>query len=234
LIDVKNLSRIYNERGQPVTALRDVTFSVSRGESVAITGPSGSGKSTLLRILGALDRDFNGTVYVGNYALHDISEAKSVAFRAKEVGFVFQSFNLMTHLTALENLELTRIFRSDASSSTTREKALELLERVGLKSRADAFPPELSGGQQQRVAIARALMGDPSVLLCDEPTGNLDMTTGQQILDLLGETRLERDVTILLVTHEPHVVEQMERRIELEDGAIVGGATVEPTAGTQT
>lgn len=221
VIEVEQLRRIYRERGAPVEALRGVDLSVSAGEMVGITGPSGSGKSTLLRVLGALDSHFDGKVTVAGVSLHEANEREFVRFRAEKIGFIFQDFSLMTHLTALENLQLVDLFRPAGSSRASTKHAMELLDQVGLADRKNAFPSELSGGQQQRVAIARALMGQPSVLLCDEPTGNLDMETGDRILTLIETTRAEHDITVLVVTHERHVVERMSREVCLRDGQIV-------------
>jgi len=201
-----------------VAALDGVDLDVAPGEFLAILGPSGGGKSTLLHLLGGIDGATSGSVEVGGRELGSLSEAELTLYRRRDVGIVFQFFNLLPHLDVVENVELPRLLdgRDDA-----RERAIELLERVGLAHRAGAHPYELSGGEMQRVAIARALVTGARLLLADEPTGNLDTRNGDQVLALLTEIRRERGVTLVLATHSAAAAARADRRIEIRDGRIV-------------
>ncbi len=216
LVDVRDLCRSF-DHGR-VHALRGVTLSLAAGESVAVTGPSGSGKSTLLHLIGALDRPSSGEVFVDGLPLS--AEPDLASFRARTVGFVFQSFNLLPTLTASENVQVP-MFERPMPGAERRARAEVLLRRVGLANRLDERPGHLSGGERQRVAIARSLANGPRLLLADEPTGNLDSASAADIIDLLDDLRLERRMTLLVVTHSADVAARAGRRIRLLDGRIV-------------
>ena len=204
--------------GEPVHALDGVSLEIPRGSYTAVMGPSGSGKSTLMNLIGCLDTPTEGTVTVNGQDVTSIGDRKRTSIRGTEIGFVFQTFNLMPRLTARENVEMPMTF-SGVDRKERRERAAELLSDVGLGDRLDHQPNELSGGQRQRVAIARALANDPALLLADEPTGNLDTETGEQIMSLFEEL-YERGNTILMVTHERNIAEHAERIVHLLDGEI--------------
>jgi putative ABC transport system ATP-binding protein len=217
VIDISNVCKSYS-RGEnsSVHALRDVSFQVEASEFLAIRGPSGSGKSTLLNILGCLDVPTSGTYRLGGEDVSRYTDRELSRVRARRIGFIFQSFNLLPGTTARENVELPMIY---GAGRVDRKKALALLERVGLQDRAGHFGNELSGGQQQRVAIARALVNDPPLILADEPTGNLDTTASKEIMSILQELQREGR-TIILVTHDDAVAAYAAREIALRDGAI--------------
>ncbi|MCS6800928.1 MAG: ABC transporter ATP-binding protein [Dehalococcoidia bacterium] len=219
LVELNGVERHYLLGGSTVGALRGVDLTIRRGELIALTGPSGSGKSTLLNLLGGLDRPTAGTVRVAGVDLGRASERELTQHRRRVVGFVFQSFNLLPRLRAVENVELPLVW-SGVSPSERRQRAIALLERVRLGHRLHHLPAELSGGEQQRVAIARALVGNPELLLADEPTGNLDSATGREILALLTELNRERTLTIVIVTHDPEVAAIAQRQVRLRDGRI--------------
>ncbi|MDF9747402.1 ABC transporter ATP-binding protein [Natrinema salsiterrestre] len=204
--------------GEPVHALDGVTLEVPRGSYTAIMGPSGSGKSTLMNLVGCLDTPTAGTVAVGGRTIGTLGDRERTRLRGTEVGFVFQTFNLMPRLNALENVALPQLFRG-IDRAERRERARDLLERVGLGDRTDHLPNELSGGQRQRVALARALVNDPAIVLADEPSGNLDTDTEADILDLFDEFHAA-GTTMLVVTHERHVAERADRIVHLLDGTI--------------
>jgi putative ABC transport system ATP-binding protein len=206
---------------EPVVALDGVDLDVAAGEFLAIVGPSGGGKSTLLHILGAIDVPTSGAVVVGGRDVASLSEAERVLYRRRESGIVFQFFNLLPHLTVGENVELPLLFDGVPGA---RERALALLDRVGLSRRAGAHPYELSGGEMQRVAIARALVAGARLLLADEPTGNLDSRNGQAVLELLDAVRRERGVTVILATHSEAAASRAQRVLELRDGRLAGAA----------
>ena len=208
----------YETGGQIVQALKGIDFSIRPADFVAVVGPSGSGKSTLLNILGLLDVPTSGTVELRGDDVASFSDRERTRERKRTIGFVFQSFYLIPTLTALENVEMPRML--DRTPKTTRERATELLERVGLGDRLDHYPDELSGGQKQRVAIARSLINDPAILLADEPTGNLDRGTGDNILDLFDELRAEENVAVVTVTHDDYVAEAADRVVDLVDGTV--------------
>jgi len=217
LIEVERLSKTYQMGGQKVSALDGVDFSIEKGEFVAIMGPSGSGKSTLMNLLGCLDLPSSGIYRLENLDIQDLKPNQLAEVRNRSIGFVFQSFNLLPRATALENTELPLLYgRVDKSA----EIAFQALERVGLAHRAKHRPTELSGGERQRVAIARALVNSPAIILADEPTGNLDSTTGKEILNLFLELNQE-GVTLILVTHELEVAQQTKRIIQMRDGKII-------------
>ena len=212
------LRKVY-EGAQPVVALESVDCDVAGGEFLAVVGPSGGGKSTLLHLIGGIDRPTSGEISVAGRRIADLDENARTLYRRRDVGMIFQFFNLLPHLSVLENVELPRLLdgKDDA-----RSRAVELLERVGLTHRSPAHPYELSGGEMQRVAIARALVTGARLLLADEPTGNLDSGNGKRILTLLNEIRRERGVTLLLATHSEPAARAADRTVEIRDGRIGG------------
>jgi putative ABC transport system ATP-binding protein len=218
MIEAANLGKEVTTGGKPLTILRDVSFSVMAGEAVAVVGVSGSGKSTLLALLAGLDTPSNGRVAINGEDLFALNEDGRAALRARTMGFVFQSFQLLPSMTALENvlvpLEL-------AGASGSRDKAAALLRRVGLGERLHHYPKQLSGGEQQRVAIARAFVTSPSLLLADEPTGNLDPATGAQIIDLMFELNRESHTTLVLVTHDESLSARCARVVRLLGGQVI-------------
>ncbi len=217
MIKVKNIEKIYQRGdGTPVTALRDVTFTINAGEFVTIRGASGSGKSSLLNILGCLDTPTAGSYHLSGEDVSHYSDQQRSYLRCRQIGFVFQSFNLLPRTTALENVEVPALYSGD---QIDREKARLLLDRVGLGERGAHFITELSGGEQQRVAIARALMNDPPLILADEPTGNLDTASGESIMKLLTELHREGR-TIIVVTHDETIAAYSEREFLIQDGVI--------------
>jgi putative ABC transport system ATP-binding protein len=210
--------REYRTGDQVVRALDGVSFAIDPADFVAVVGPSGSGKSTLLNLLGLLDVPTSGRVDLYGEDVATFSERERTRTRKRVIGFVFQSFYLIPTLTAVENVEVPRLL--DRTPKRTRERAVELLERVGLGDRLRHYPDELSGGQKQRVAIARALINDPDLLLADEPTGNLDRDTGDDILDLFDDLRAEREVAVVTVTHDGYVADAADRVVNLIDGEV--------------
>jgi putative ABC transport system ATP-binding protein len=216
ILRVDNLGRTYSD-GE-VTALAEVTLEICRGEYVAIMGPSGSGKSTLLNMLGALDRPTTGELYFEGQPLSQLRDLD--AFRSRKIGFVFQSFYLLPTLTAVENVQIP-MFETGTSPAQRVKKALALLESVSMSHRADHLPSQLSVGERQRVAIARALANDPPLLLADEPTGNLDSRSGNDVLNLFDRLHREQGKTLLVITHSQEVAERAERIIWIRDGRIV-------------
>jgi putative ABC transport system ATP-binding protein len=212
-----------------VRALRGVSFRVERGDYVAIVGSSGSGKSTLLNLLGALDRPTAGHVRYDGRDVRDLDDTELATLRNGKIGFVFQSFHLLPRLTAVDNVALPLVYRA-STPKERRRRAEAALESVGLGDRMDHRPTELSGGQQQRVAIARALVTEPALVLADEPTGNLDTATGEEIMALLESIQAEQGTALVVITHEPEIARRASRTIELRDGLVVERAA-EPTAG---
>lgn len=219
LIEAKDLEKLYRMGDETVHALDGVSFSIPRGDYAAIVGPSGSGKSTLMNIIGGLDTPTRGRIVIAGNDIGEMSDDDLAVFRNQTIGFVFQSFNLLPRLTALENVELPMIYGGIEPKERARRGA-ELLERVGLGQRMGHRPTQLSGGQQQRVAIARALAGKPALILADEPTGALDTNTGIEILGLFSQLNAE-GATIVLVTHDHDVARATKRTIEMRDGHIV-------------
>jgi putative ABC transport system ATP-binding protein len=225
LLEAVDVERTYRmgRRGHEaveVHALRGVSFRVDAGDYVAIVGSSGSGKSTLLNLLGALDRPTAGQVRYEGRDVRDLDDAELATLRNRRIGFVFQSFHLLPRMTALDNVALPLVYRR-GSAKERRERAAEALAAVGLADRTDHRPTELSGGQQQRVAIARALVTDPALLLADEPTGNLDSATGEDIMALLERLQAELGTALVVITHEAEIAGRARRRIALRDGRIV-------------
>ncbi len=227
MLEALGVVRTYRLGRAAVHAVRGVDLEVHEGEFLAITGPSGSGKSTLLNLLGGLDVPDRGEVRYRGRVLSQQSRNTLAEFRGQKVGFVFQTFNLIPTFSAQKNVELPLVFQG-VGRRERRVRAAERLEQVGLAGRLGHRPGELSGGEQQRVAIARALVADPEVLLCDEPTGNLDSASGAQIMDLLARLNRERGIALVVVTHEPEVARLAGRRVHMRDGRIVpdgdGGA----------
>ncbi|HEX7151806.1 MAG TPA: ABC transporter ATP-binding protein [Thermoanaerobaculia bacterium] len=219
LIEMRELTRVYQLGPQEIYALRGVNMIIEPGEYVAIMGPSGSGKSTLMNVIGCLDTPTAGQYLLDGMPVEQMNEDELAAVRNKKIGFVFQTFNLLSRTTALQNVELPLIY-AKIPRAQRREMAEEALTNVGLKDRMGHQPNELSGGQRQRVAIARALVNKPSLLLADEPTGNLDSQTGREILDLFRELH-SRGNSIIMVTHEDDVAQEAKRVIHIRDGKIV-------------
>ena len=218
IIETRTISKRYIMGEEVIEALKSVTISVNRGEYVAFMGPSGSGKSTLMNIIGCLDTPTNGTYILNSKDVSDMSEDELAEIRNKEIGFVFQTFNLLPRLSSLENVALPLIYAGFNKADRT-EKALEALRNVGLGDRAKHKPNELSGGQRQRVAVARALVNTPSILLADEPTGNLDTKTSYEIMDLFEELHSKGN-TIIMVTHEEDIARYAHRIVRLRDGLV--------------
>lgn len=219
------MKKIYKMEDIEVLALRGVSFSIKEGEFVSIMGPSGSGKSTLMHLIGCLDKPTSGTIKVKGQDTINLSENELALLRNKKIGFVFQSFNLLPRATALTNVELPMVYAGISIKERTK-KAKEALEAVGLGDRLYHRPTQLSGGQQQRVAIARALVNNPSIILADEPTGNLDTKSGAEVMAILQKLHDDEKRTVILVTHEPYVAEHAERIIQLLDGKIVADKVV--------
>jgi putative ABC transport system ATP-binding protein len=219
VIEAENIAKVYLMGEVEVHALCGVSLTVQRGEVLSIMGPSGSGKSTFMNILGALDRPTSGTYFLNGQRVSDLKDDQLALIRNQEVGFVFQTFNLLPRHTALINVELP--MRYAGVINGRRKKAVEALEAVGLGDRIHHKPNELSGGQQQRVAIARALVNRPAIILADEPTGNLDTKSGSEIMDILLRLNKERGTTLIFVTHDPEIATETERIIYLRDGLVV-------------
>jgi putative ABC transport system ATP-binding protein len=224
LIEVLGLTKVYGSGPAAVAALDGVNLTIDEGEFVAIMGPSGSGKSTLMNILGCLDRPTEGRYWLGGEDVSKLNKAQLAAIRSRKIGFVFQSYNLLPRSTALKNVMLPLLYNRDQRRRASNREALarQALETVRLGDRADHRPSELSGGEQQRVAIGRALVNEPLIILADEPTGNLDTSSSQEIVDVLCELH-EQGRTIVMITHEPDLAAQAQRIIRLLDGRVVDG-----------
>jgi putative ABC transport system ATP-binding protein len=216
MLELENITKVYKAGQTEVPALRGISCRIESGEMVSIVGPSGSGKSTLMNIIGCLDRPTSGHYRLDAIEVSELNDNQLAQIRNKKIGFVFQSFNLLSRTTALANVELPLIY---GGASNRRQKALQVLEAVGLAHRVTHRPSELAGGEQQRVAIARALVNDPSLILADEPTGNLDTRTSQEIMAIFKKLN-EQGMTIILVTHEPDIAAYTRRTIKLRDGLI--------------
>jgi len=221
VLETRNIRRTYQMGKVMVSALRGVSIEIEEGEFVAILGPSGSGKSTLLHVLGGLDRPDEGEVLIDGISLYALDDNKLTDVRLHKIGFVFQFFNLLPRLTSLRNVEIP-LTLANVSEQESTKKAREMLELVGLSDRITHRPTELSGGEQQRVAMARALINDPKIVLADEPTGNLDTTTGGEIVRLMQRLNKEKGQTFVVVTHDPSVAENAHRILFLKDGMIQG------------
>ena len=220
LIKLEDVHKIYNLEGIEVPAINGISLSINKGDFVALIGPSGSGKSTAMNLVGCLDLASKGEIYLRENNIENLSESDLAQIRGKQIGFIFQVFNLIPSLTALENVALPMTFQG-VSRNIRSKKARELLEQVGLKNRMNHLPNQLSGGQIQRVAIARALINDPEIILADEPTGNLDTKTGDEIMKLLNDMN-KKGKTIILVTHNPDLTKLANKIIRLKDGKLVG------------
>ena len=225
LIRLDSIKKVFLADEVETHALAEVHMDIAQGEYVSITGPSGCGKSTLLAILGLLDTPSGGTYRLNGREVADIGAAERARIRNKEIGFVFQAFNLIGDLTVLENVELPLNYRDGVSKSQRRERAMEALRRVGMSHRVKHYPAQLSGGQQQRVAVARALVGSPSILLADEPTGNLDSRNGEAVMALLDDLH-KAGSTICMVTHDTRYADFAQRKIHMFDGRIVDEETM--------
>jgi putative ABC transport system ATP-binding protein len=218
VIEARDLSKVYKMGEVEVAALRGVSFHIKRGEVIAIMGPSGSGKSTLMNTLGCLDRPTSGEYVLDGEAVASLNDDQLASIRNRKVGFVFQSFNLLSRQTAITNVELP--LRYSGNLDGRRERAIEALKAVGLGDRMTHRPYELSGGQQQRVAIARAIVNNPAIIMADEPTGNLDSKVGKEIMTLLLNLNKDFGTTLIIVTHDPIIAEQTQRAIRLRDGLL--------------
>jgi putative ABC transport system ATP-binding protein len=228
-VEAIDVTRSYPLDGVTVEALRGVSVRIERGEYAAILGPSGSGKSTLMHLLGCLDRPTGGVLRIGGREVADLDDTALALLRNETIGFVFQSFQLLARTTAVDNVGLPLVYRG-VRGSERRRRAKEALESVGLGHRLGHKPSQMSGGEQQRVAIARALVGDPTILLADEPTGNLDTASGNEVMRVLETLNSERDVAVVLVTHDVEVADRARRQIRLRDG-LIESDTAAPGAG---
>ncbi len=220
LIQLENVKKIYKVGETQVNALRDLSYNINEGDFLAIMGPSGSGKSTLMNIVGCLDKPTEGKYFLEGEEVSTFDKNKLALIRNKKIGFVFQTFNLLARTTAIENTELPLLY-SSMSKKKMRELASKSLSIVGLEGREFHRTNQLSGGEQQRVAIARALVNNPSLILADEPTGNLDTKTGKEIMDIFKRLNQEKNITIILVTHEAELAQIASRRLHLRDGQII-------------
>jgi putative ABC transport system ATP-binding protein len=226
VISVRDLVKRYVVGEIEVRALRGVNLDVERGEFLAVTGPSGSGKSTFMHIAGCLDRPTSGQYFLDGEDVSQMSKDQLASVRNKKIGFVFQGFNLLSRTSALDNVELPLLYRGGTKAAERHQRAVDVLNAVGLGQRTDHHPNQLSGGQQQRVAIARALINEPSILLADEPTGNLDTRTSIEVMDIFQKLNRERGITVLLITHEMDIAEYGTRIVTFRDGQVVADKPV--------
>jgi len=218
-VELVDVHKVYKTSYYEVRAINGITMRIEDGEFIAIMGPSGSGKSTLLYLIGCLDKPTKGEVIIDGVETSKLGDDELTRLRREKLGFIFQQYNLISTLTALENVELPMIFRGVPKDERKR-KAMELLRLIGIEDIAERKPMEISGGQQQRVAIARAMANEPRILLCDEPTGNLDSKSGRQVMGTIKELNEEKGVTVILVTHDPSMAEFAERIVRLRDGRL--------------
>jgi len=225
LIRLRDVCKVYLLGEMKVEALREVSLTIEPGEYLAVMGPSGSGKSTLMNMLGCLDHPTSGSYLLDGEEVSKMSRDARARQRNRKIGFVFQNFNLLSRTSALENVELPLLYARQVSSRQRRRRAIEELGRVGLGDRMDHHPSQLSGGEQQRVAIARALVNEPAILMADEPTGNLDSRTSEEVIDVLGELNRQSEITIILVTHNQDVARHTKRWLVLKDGRLVEDTT---------
>jgi ABC-type lipoprotein export system ATPase subunit len=221
LIELKNIRKVYQRGDVSVEALVEITLDIDSGEFVSLIGPSGSGKSTLMNTLGCLDRPTSGSYRLAGKEIADMSRDARARIRNEKIGFVFQNFNLLNRTSAFENVELPLLYAKNVTIRERHQRARQVLELVGLADRMDHHPAQLSGGQQQRVAIARALINNPSILMADEPTGNLDSRTSGEIIKLFRDLNAQKGITVILVTHDPEVANNARRTIGLRDGLVV-------------
>ncbi|HDY75420.1 MAG TPA: ABC transporter ATP-binding protein [Candidatus Marinimicrobia bacterium] len=219
LIELHDLSKTYNTAAVPVHAVKNVSLQIEKQEFTAIVGPSGSGKTTLLNLIGGLDKSTNGSISIDGRDIATLKANELIEFRLHHIGFVFQAYNLIPVFTAKENVEFIMLLQG-VSKEKREQRALELLDSVGLSDRVNSFPPQLSGGQQQRVAVARALASRPSFVLADEPTANLDSHTAEALLDMMAQLNREFAMTFIFSTYDPRVIKRAHRVVTLEDGAI--------------
>jgi putative ABC transport system ATP-binding protein len=219
MIKIENVTKVYKMGEVEVHALRGVSLEIQKGELISIMGPSGSGKSTLMNIIGCLDQPTSGTYYLDGIDVRELDDNELAEIRNQKIGFVFQTFNLLSRTTALRNVELPLLYGKDGNH---RQRAMAALEAVGLRDRANHNPNELSGGEQQRVAIARSLVNNPSIILADEPTGNLDSKSGAEIVDVFKHLNEREGITVVFVTHDHSIASQTQRILQLHDGTIVG------------
>jgi putative ABC transport system ATP-binding protein len=219
LVSCKDVKKTYVMGKEEVHALAGISVDILKGEYVSIMGPSGSGKSTLFNMIGGLDIPTQGTVTVEGHSLADLKSSQLAWFRCHKIGFIFQSFNLIPTMTALENVSIARIF-AGASPAQAKEDASNVLDKVGLGHRLDHLPSQVSGGQQQRIAIARALVNEPLIILADEPTGNLDLKTGEEIIAMLNDMKSRLGVTIITATHDMKMLSSSDKIIRIEDGKV--------------
>jgi len=217
MITLQDITKVYLMGKRELTVLRGINLNIERGELVAVMGPSGSGKTTLLNLIGCLDKPTSGSYYFEGREVSQLSSNELAAIRGRKVGFIFQTFNLLSRLTALANVELGMTY----AGGVDRQRAIEALAKVGLSDRVNHRPIELSGGEQQRVAIARALVKSPPLILADEPTGNLDSRSGEEVISILTSLHAEQGITLLLVTHEANIARHCQRIIHLKDGEVV-------------
>ncbi len=220
VIKVENITKVYNETKVPVNALNGVSFEIQEGEFTAIVGPSGCGKTTLLNVLGGLDHPTSGRVEISNTDITDMKDGELIDFRLKNIGFVFQAYNLIPVLTTLENVEFIMLLQK-VDKKKRIERSINLLEQMGIADKANQRPSELSGGQQQRVAVARALASKPNFILADEPTANLDSVSTSNLLDMMAAMNKEEKETFIFSTHDQRVIDKAHRVITLEDGKII-------------
>ncbi|WP_440131496.1 ABC transporter ATP-binding protein [Desertivirga arenae] len=218
MIQLTNIDKIYRTKTIETIALNKVNLEIERGEFVAVMGPSGCGKSTLLNIIGLLDSPTSGELSIGGQQLNSFNNKKLAAFRNFKLGFIFQSFHLINDLSVVDNVELPLLYREGVSGSERRKRALEALEKVGLRARTKHYPSQLSGGQRQRVAIARAIVGKPEIILADEPTGNLDSQMGEEVMNIMLNLNKTEGTTIVMVTHDEHMASKTKRIIRFFDG----------------
>jgi putative ABC transport system ATP-binding protein len=222
MIRLEGITKVYPMGKRELTVLKGITLNIEKGELVAVMGPSGSGKTTLLNLIGCLDKPTSGRYYFEDKEVSRLSSGELAQVRGRKVGFIFQTFNLLSRLTALANVELGMTY----AGGVDRQRALKALAKVGLSDRVNHRPVELSGGEQQRVAIARALVKNPSVFLADEPTGQLDSRSGQEIVSILTSLHAEQGITVLMVTHDMDIARNCQRIIHLKDGEIVGEESI--------
>ena len=226
VISTRELTKTYDVGEIQVPALRGGSIDIAPGEFVALTGPSGSGKSTFMHLLGCLDRPTSGEYFLNGQDVSKLGSRELARVRNKEIGFVFQGFNLLSRTSALENVELPLLYAGNVRAVERRERAIGALKAVGLGDRVDHHPNQLSGGQQQRVAIARALVNNPALLLADEPTGNLDTKTSVEVMGIFQRLNIERGITILLVTHEADIAEYGTRIVTFRDGVVLNDSAI--------
>jgi putative ABC transport system ATP-binding protein len=231
LIKLENIEKVFYTEDVETHALSNITLTINKGEYVSISGPSGCGKSTLLSLLGLLDTSTGGRYQLASHDVSDISKKERARIRNMEIGFIFQSFNLISDLDVEENVELPLTYRKDLTKIQRKKMVADALDKVDMSHRANHFPSQLSGGQQQRVAVARAIAGNPSILLADEPTGNLDSKNAAAVMALLDKLHAE-GATICMVTHDPRSAEQADRTIEILDGQVVADHNKAPTTKT--